>query len=131
MISNKVIKNLVEISDIAVTSIYYVIVSIIFLFIFNKLSNKLLKKINKSSLSELLIHVCLQASVICIVAHLLKYGAEEIPNPITLLISNYSKKTRSVLMFNVAYIIIPIVLLTSSDFSKRILEILRRLNKLF
>lgn len=131
METKKILVNLVEISDIAITAVYYVIVSIIFLFVFNKLSISVFKKVDKSSLNELTIHVCIQAIIICLVAHLLKYGAEQIPNPTIYLISGYSKKKRSNLMFNVAYIIIPVVLLTSSDFSNRVKEILYKLKILF
>ena len=111
--------------DIGLLSTYYLIGSLLIITLLNKIFKRILgEDVKNINTTLLIIEICIQAGFIGVMGHLLPFIINKIPTPYKYVAEHRTSEIRHA----GSAIVIPSILLAFTDFTKRIKEVVARIN---
>tara|TARA_B100000902_G_C27240901_1_gene879915 strand:+ start:729 stop:1136 length:408 start_codon:yes stop_codon:yes gene_type:complete len=131
MIGKKLITSIVTLSDIALIAIYYTLSAIVIVAVLKDIIQPRLE-INKRSIKDvesltLITHVCIEASIIGILAYLLRHFVTVLPSPLNIFYKNKIRPEEISGGFLIGFLAIRGGIM--DDFKEKLGELIERLNK--
>ena len=125
---DKLAFRLIKLTDIGLLGIYYLLGALIFISFFNSLSKRIFntKKYPIKTLPtwKIILQICIQSAVICILGFFLRHFVRHIPYPFDGLYGYDHSRTKEV---NGGIVIAFGIITAFSDFKDRVIELTKRI----
>ena len=111
--------------DIGLLSTYYLIGALLIITVLNKSFKRILgEDVKNINTTLLIIEICIQAGFIGIMGHILPFIINKIPSPYKYIAEHRSSEVRDA----GSAIVIPSIIIAFTDFTKRVKEVVARIN---